>query len=167
MCDPGCPVTDDMSYWDRLEVLGDDSYGYDDDLSGHAGYFDYDDPRDYEEWCDWNDAVAAEGYCHPAHMHEEGGFVYFKDAFGPDMDSVVVSSVVCAAVPVEGHSSDLPDILNASDVSGPRGASVPFGNKVDMLNRVLMSMVRMRLRGRRYIRRTSRGHLTWMLPGRQ
>ena len=49
LCDPGCPVTEDMSYWERFEVLGDDSYVYEDDLSGQAGYFDYDDPRDYEE----------------------------------------------------------------------------------------------------------------------
>ena len=125
MCDPGCPVTDDMSYWERLEVLGDDSYGYDDDLNGQAGYFDYYDPRDYEEWCDWNDADAAEGYYHPDRLHGEGGFVYFKDAFGLDMDSVVVSSVMCAAEPAERHSSD---------VSGPRSDSVLFEDEVDELN---------------------------------
>ena len=134
LCDPGCPVTDDMSYWERLEVLGDDSYGYADDLNGHAGYFDYDDPRDYEEWCDWNYADAAEGYYHPDRLHGEGGFVYFKDAFGPDMDSVVVSSVMCAAELAERHSSELPDICNDSDVSGPRSASVQFGDEMDELN---------------------------------
>ena len=63
-----------MSYWERFEVLGDDSYGYDDDLNGHASYFDYDDPRDYEEWCDWNNVDAAEGYYHPDRLHGEGGF---------------------------------------------------------------------------------------------
>ena len=34
LCDLGCPVTEDMSYWERLEILGDDSYGYEDGLSG-------------------------------------------------------------------------------------------------------------------------------------
>ena len=73
--DLGCPVMDDMSYWERLEALGDDSYGYDDSVGGQPDYFDCDDPRDYEEWCDWNDAEAAEGYYHPDHLHEKGGFV--------------------------------------------------------------------------------------------
>ena len=27
------------------------------------GYFDYDDPRDYEEWCGWDDPVA-NGLCY-------------------------------------------------------------------------------------------------------
>ena len=114
LCDPGCPVTEDMSYWERLDVLGDDSYGYEDGLSGQAGYFDYDDPRDYEEWCDWNDADAAEGYYHPGRLHEDGRFVYFKNAFGPDMDSVVVSLVMCAAEQAEIHSSELPNLCNDS-----------------------------------------------------
>ena len=37
MCDLGRPVTEDMSYLERLEVLGDDSYGYEDSLSGQPG----------------------------------------------------------------------------------------------------------------------------------
>ena len=32
------------------------------------------------------------------------------------------------------HSSELPDICNDSDVSGPRSASVQFGDEVDELN---------------------------------
>ena len=28
LCDPRCPVTEDMNYWERLEVLGNDSYDY-------------------------------------------------------------------------------------------------------------------------------------------
>ena len=54
--DSGRPVTEDMKYWERLEVLGDDSYDYQEEVGGQPGSFDYDDPRDYEEWCDWNDA---------------------------------------------------------------------------------------------------------------
>ena len=49
-----CPVTDDMTNWEKLEALGGDTYDYDEGLS-QPGSFDYDDPRDYEEWCDWND----------------------------------------------------------------------------------------------------------------
>ena len=57
----------------------------------------YDDPRDYEEWCDWNDADIEEGYYHPDRLNEEGGFVYFKDAFGTDTDPIVVASVISEA----------------------------------------------------------------------
>ena len=66
-------------------------------------------------------------------MHEEGGFVYFKDAFGPDMDSVVVSSEICAAEPAEMHSKELPNHCNALDLSGSRNVSVQFGDEVDEL----------------------------------
>ena len=52
---PLCPVTDDMTYWDKLEALGGDTYDYDEGVDSQPGSFDYDDPRDYEEWCDWND----------------------------------------------------------------------------------------------------------------
>ena len=52
---PWCPVMDDITYWERFEALGDDSYDYDVGVDRQPGFFDYDDPRDYEEWCDWND----------------------------------------------------------------------------------------------------------------
>ena len=91
-------------------------------------------PRDYEEWCDWNDADAPEGYYHPDRLHKDGGFVYFKDAFGPDMDSVVVSSEMCAAEQAEIHSSELPNLCNDSGVSGPQNVSVQFRVEVDELN---------------------------------
>ena len=146
-----------MSYWERFEVLGDDSYGYEDGLSGQPGYFDYDDPRDCEEWCDWNDADAAEGYYHPDRLHEDRGFVYFKDAFGPDMDSVVVSSEMCAAEQAEIHSSELLNLCNDSNVSGPRNVSGQFGDEVDELNcSVLMLVTWGELRRRRNTRRTSK-----------
>ena len=118
LCDLGCPVTEDMSYWERLEILGDDSYGYEDGLSGQPVYFDYDDTRDYEEWCDWNYTDAAEGYYHPDRLHEDGGFVYFKDAFGADMDPVAVSSEMCAEQ-AEIHFSVLPNLCSDS-VRDPR-----------------------------------------------
>ena len=75
-----------------------------------------------------------EGNYHPDRLHEEGCFVYFKDAFGPDMNSVVVSSVMCAAEPAERHSSELSDLCNDSDVSEPQSASAQFGDEVNELN---------------------------------
>ena len=55
--DPRCPAMEDMNYWERLEVLGNDSYDYEDEVGSQPGSFAYDDPRDYEEWCDWNDTL--------------------------------------------------------------------------------------------------------------
>ena len=96
-------------------------------MSGQPSYLDYDDPRDYEEWCDWNETDAAEGYYHPDRLLEDGGFVYFKDAFGPDIDPVVVSSGMCAAEQAEIHSSELPNFCGDPE-SGPRNVSVKFGD---------------------------------------
>ena len=53
-----------MTYWEKLEALGGDSYDYDEGVDGQPGSFDYDDPRDYE-WCDWNDVNIEEGYYDP------------------------------------------------------------------------------------------------------
>ena len=56
-----CLVADDMTCWERLEALGDDSYY----CYGQSDSFDYDDPQDYEEWCAWNDVDEEEGYYAP------------------------------------------------------------------------------------------------------
>ena len=106
LCDSECPVTEDMTYWERRDILGDDSYDYADGVCDHPGDFDYDDPRDYEEWCDWNDTEMVEGYYHPDHLQEDGGFVYFKDAFEPEFDQVVPS--VYAASQVVFQPAELP-----------------------------------------------------------
>ena len=47
------PVMDDMTYGEMLDALGGDSYDYVEGVD--LGSFENDDPRDYEEWCDWND----------------------------------------------------------------------------------------------------------------
>ena len=62
---PWCPVTNDMTYWERFDALGGDSYDYDEGVDSQPGFFDYDDPWDYEEWCDWNDVDVEEGYYDP------------------------------------------------------------------------------------------------------
>ena len=41
----------------KIEALGGTRYDYDDVIDNTPGYFDYDDQRDYEEWCGWNDPV--------------------------------------------------------------------------------------------------------------
>ena len=101
MPSPECPITDDMTYWERRELLGDDSYGYEDGVRSSPTDFYYDDLRDYKEWCERDDAEAAEGYWHA------GGFVYFRDAFGPELDPVALSVSECAAVRIGLLSSEL------------------------------------------------------------
>ena len=71
-----------MTYQEKVEALGGDSYDFDDAVDYQPGYFDYDDPRDYEEWCDWNDPDVAEGYYDPFHPDVEGGFAFAGTTFG-------------------------------------------------------------------------------------
>ena len=49
-----CVITDDMTYQQKIEALSGTIYDYDDVNANTPGYFDYDDPRDYEEWCGWD-----------------------------------------------------------------------------------------------------------------
>ena len=48
-------ITDDMTYQEKIEALSGTIYDYDDVIDNQPGYFDYDDPCDYEEWCAWDD----------------------------------------------------------------------------------------------------------------
>ena len=129
LCDLECPVTEDMTYSEHLDILGDDSYDYADGVCDHPGDFDYDDPRDYEEWCDWNDTETVEGYNHPDHLDEDG-FVYFKDAFEPELDQVVLSEDVYAAAQVVFQSAELLSLHRVAALT-PRDATVGFGDSVD------------------------------------
>ena len=62
-CSPdlSCPAADYVTCWEKLEAMSDDSYDSEDiyyssgEVGGQPECFDYDDPRDYEEWCAWND----------------------------------------------------------------------------------------------------------------
>ena len=47
---------DDMTYWERLELLGDDSESSEDCGCGPPGDFDFYDPRDYEAGWERNKA---------------------------------------------------------------------------------------------------------------
>ena len=98
---PLCPVGDDMTYHLNIEALGGASYDYDDAVDNQTGYFDYDDPRDYEKWCDWNDLDVAEGYYVLFRPDVEGGFVFPKTAFGVDTETVVATWVLCGAEGVD------------------------------------------------------------------
>ena len=49
--DQSCPAVDYMTCWEKLEAMSDDSYDSYEWVDGRPEHFDYDDPRDYEEWC--------------------------------------------------------------------------------------------------------------------
>ena len=50
--EPLCIITDDMTYQKKIEILSGTIYDYDDN---QPGYFDYDDPYDYEDRGAWDD----------------------------------------------------------------------------------------------------------------
>ena len=60
LSEPLCTITDDMTYQEKIEALSGTVYDYDEVIDNQPGYFDYDDPRDYEEWCDWDDSDEGE-----------------------------------------------------------------------------------------------------------
>ena len=55
LSEPLCVITDDMTYQDKIEALSGTIYDYDDVIDHTPGYFDCDDPQDFEEWCGWDD----------------------------------------------------------------------------------------------------------------
>ena len=92
-----CPVTDDVTDWERLEALRGGSYGYDEEVDIQPGSSDYDDPKDYQEWCDWNDVEDEEGYYDPFQPELEGGFLLWSTA---SAYLIVLFSSVCNVVQV-------------------------------------------------------------------
>ena len=52
-------------FWEKLEAMSDVSYDSYEGVDGQPGYFDYDDPGEYEEWCACNDVEEDEGYYAP------------------------------------------------------------------------------------------------------
>ena len=51
LSEPLCVITDDMTHQEKTGTI----YDYDYVNDNIPGYFDYDDPRDYEEWGGWDD----------------------------------------------------------------------------------------------------------------
>ena len=76
---------------ERPELLGNYSDSSEDCGCSPPGDFDFYDHRDYEEEWERNFAEEAEGYWFADSLHEDGEFVYFKDAFGPELAPVALS----------------------------------------------------------------------------
>ena len=58
-------VITDMTYQEKIEALSGTIYDYDDVVDNTPGYFDYNDPRNYEEWCGWDDPGDDDVYYDP------------------------------------------------------------------------------------------------------
>ena len=71
-------ITDDMTYQERIEALSGTIYDYDDVNDNQPGYFDYDDPCNYEKLCGWDDPVE-NGTCYdPYRLDVTGGGTVFS-----------------------------------------------------------------------------------------
>ena len=153
--DQSCPVVDYMTCWEKHEAMSDDSYDSYEGVDGRPEYFDCNDPRDYDEWCAWNDVDEDEG-C--------GRWGFFPETV-PDVDleTVVVNSVVYEPSREEMLVSEGPD-YNV-DV----GSEMPSPGLVDSLNmpggRISLGLVLCSLHQCYHTRRTSRYQLGWLFPG--
>ena len=121
--DQSCPVITYMTCWEKLDVMCDDSYDSYERADCQPGYFDYDDPQDYEEWCAWNDVDEDEGYYAPFPPNVEGG----------DFCSAVVDSVGYEPSREEMPVSEGP-VIDDHDDCGPE---TPFPGLVDSLNSLM------------------------------
>ena len=98
-------------------------------MRGHPEYFDYNDPKDYEEWCAWNDVDEDEGYYVPFPQDVAGGF-FFEAVLEMDLETVVVDSVVHEPSKEEILVSEGPGL----DYNVNSGPEMPFPGLVDSLN---------------------------------
>ena len=78
-----------------MKPWGGGNYGYYEEVDSQTCSSDYDDPRDYQEWCDWNDVDDDDGYYDPFQPGVEGEFFSPGNASGMVTDAVVVASVMC------------------------------------------------------------------------
>ena len=102
-----CPVVKYMTCWEKIEAMSDDSYDSYEGADGQPGDFDYDDPRDYEEWCAWNDVDEDEGYYAPFPPNVKDGN-FFSEV-------VVIDSVVYEPSKEEMPVSEGPDLDTHDD----------------------------------------------------
>ena len=88
--EPLCVKTDDMTYQEKSEALSGIIYDYDDVSDNRPGYFDYDDPRDYEEWYGWDDPVE-DGTCYNPYRSvvTSGGTMFSRAWLGYRSDGAV------------------------------------------------------------------------------
>ena len=115
-----CPVISERTNWEGREALWGDSYGYHGDFDSRPGSCDYDDPRDYQEWCDWSDVEDDDGYYNPFKTGVEEEIVTSGGALGMVADAAVVAAVMCSESHVDLRVSEGPGLFdNMETEPGP------------------------------------------------
>ena len=102
-----CPVINERTDWGGREALGGDSYGYYGDFDSRPRSSDYDDPRDYREWCDWSDVEDDNRYYDPVPTGVEEEIVTFGGTLGMITDAAVVAAVLCSDSHVDLRVSEM------------------------------------------------------------
>ena len=120
-----------MTDWERREALGGNSCGYYGDFDSRPGSSDYDDPRDYREWCDWSDVEEDDGYYDPFQTGVENEIVTFGGALGMFADAAVVATVMCSESHVDLWVSEGPGLFDDME-TGP-GPKSPAPGEVSLL----------------------------------
>ena len=99
----GCHV--DMAYREHPEFLGNDSDSSEDCGCGPLGDVDFYDFRE----CDWYFAEGTECDWRADGRQEGGELIYLKDAYGPKLAPIALSSEVGTARPMVCSTLGLPD----------------------------------------------------------
>ena len=129
----GCHVPLDRQDYDDITDWDDsDSYGY-----GLPVEFEFYDHRDYDAGWERRYVEEADDYWLTDHLHENGEFVYVKDAFGPEFAPVALSMGEGAADQIEFSTSELPDnhrdaAMAPRDVPAVSGTGVCSNGESDM-----------------------------------
>ena len=100
--------------------MSDTIYDYDDVNDNRPGYFDYDDPCNYEEWCGWDDPVK-DGMCYNPYRSDVtgGGTVFSRAWLGVRSDGAVAAPESTVTEITDRSPSTIPDL--ASDLGGKTG----------------------------------------------
>ena len=109
--EPLCDITDDMTYQEKIEALGGTIYDYDDVSDNRLGYFDYDDPCDYEEW-DGSDVPVDDGTCYGPYRSDAAGYgtIFYRSWLGDRSDGVVSTLTTTVSAVSDRSLSETPDL---------------------------------------------------------
>ena len=98
-----------------IEALSGTIYDYDDVCDNRRGYFDYDDPYDYEEWYGWDGPVEGKICYDPYRSDIAGGGTIFSQAWSDDRSTGFVSTPKPTVTEVGDRPSSIgPDLQGVS-----------------------------------------------------
>ena len=99
-----------MTYQEKIEALSGTIYYYDDVNDNRPGYFDYDDPCDYEEWCGWDE----DGTCYDPYQSDVtgGGTVFSRVWLGVRSNGAVAAPESTVTEITDRSPSTIPDLAS-------------------------------------------------------